>query len=351
MVSIIILNFNGKEFLADCLNSVLKQSYKEFEIIIVDNASSDGSIEFLNKYFSNNPKIKIIKADNNFGFAGGNNYGLKYATGDYIVLLNNDTIVDSDWLKYLVEVIEREDNIGIVQSLVLTEGIPDKYYEINGTINLLGHNIMEIFRIDENGTGEIFIANGCSLIIKKNIVDKFGELFPDEYFAYSEDTYLSLRVKYLGMRIMHNSKSIVHHKGNATFKKQYSSKLFFYRERNRLLNFLLFFNWLFILKYILYLNYNFCIKFIASFFINSYSLKGLFKAYFWIFLNVKWIIGKRKKLRQDFKVNQDIVLGFIASKMFNGDNFFEKIVNNLSFLYCKIFKIHILENRSSNVKL
>lgn len=241
--------------------------------------------------------------------------------------------------------VESDVNIGIAQSLVLTEGIPDRYYKMNGTINLLGHNIMEIFNIDENGKGEILVATGCSLIIKKSILDNFGELFPDDYFAYSEDTFLSLRIKYLGMKIMHNSKSVVHHIGNATFKKQNNSKLFFYRERNRLLNFLLFFDWLFILKYIPYLKYNFWIKFFASFFVKGYSVVGLFKAYFWIVFNWRWIIACRKLLRNNYTAKQDYVLGFITSKLFNGNNVFEKIINTISLIYCKIFRIHILENK------
>lgn len=350
MVSIIIINYNGKEFLADCLKSVMNQSYNDFEIIFVDNGSSDNSLEFVNNNF-NDEKIKIIKSDENLGFAGGNNLGFKYASGEYIVLLNNDTIVEHDWLKYLIEAMESENNIGIVQSLVLTEGIPDKYYKMNGTINLLGHNIMEIFKIGENGIGEILVATGCSMMIKKSIADKFGELFLNEYFAYSEDAFLSLRVKYLRLKILHTSKSIVHHKGNATFKKQKQSKLYFYQERNRLLNFLLFFNWLFILKYLFYLKYNFWLKLFASIFVKKYSLRGLLKAYCWILFNSKWICKTRRKLKVNFITEQDYVLGYVTSKLFNGDNTFERIINTISLLYCKIFRIHILEKSSFNDKL
>jgi len=279
------------------------------------------------------------------GFTGGNNLGLKSASGEYIVLLNNDTLVDRDWLRYLIEAIESEKNIGIVQSLVLTDGIPYKYYKTNGTVNLLGHNIMEVFEINKDGIGEIFQATGCSLIINKNIVDKFGELFPDEYFAYAEDTFLCFRVKYLGKKILHTSRSIVHHKGNATFKKHNASKLFFYQERNRLLNFFIFFDNIFFVKYIPYLIFNFCLKFSASLFIKKYSLAGLFKAYFWILFNYKWINAERRKLREKFIMKDEYVLGYITSKLFNGENVPERAINFLSLLYCKLFRIRILENK------
>jgi GT2 family glycosyltransferase len=184
MVSILILNYNGKEYLEECLLSVLSQSYTDFEIILYDNCSSDGSVEYVKENF-NDKRIKTISSEINHGFAGGNNEALKYASGDLIVLLNNDTVVDKEWLSELIKCLNESENAGMVQSLVITEGIPKKYYEKNGTINLFGHNIMEVFEIDKNGIGEIFQVNGCSLIIKKKLLDVIGGLFPYEYFAYA----------------------------------------------------------------------------------------------------------------------------------------------------------------------
>ena len=219
--SIIIVNYNGKHLLRECFDSVLAQSVKDFELILVDNGSTDGSVDYVVSNYSDK-RIKLALSKQNLGFAGGNNLGYKHATGEYIVLLNNDTKVNEDWLKGLLDEIERDDNIGIVQSLVITEGVPAEYYKKNGTINLLGHNVMNFFEINEDRTGEIFQANGCSLIIRWVLVEQLGGLFPDEYFAYAEDTYLSFKVKFYGKKIMHTSGSIVYHKGNATAKEQVS---------------------------------------------------------------------------------------------------------------------------------
>lgn len=128
---------------------------------------------------------------------------------------------------------------------------------------------MEAFDIGEDNIGEIFQATRCSLITRKNFVYSLGGLFWDEYFAYAEDTYLCFKVKFYGQRIMHTSKSLVHHKGNTTSLKQKSSLLYFYQERNRLLNFLLIFSKNFLIKYIPYLVFNFIFKFCASFFIKN----------------------------------------------------------------------------------
>ncbi|MBL7129408.1 MAG: glycosyltransferase family 2 protein [Ignavibacteria bacterium] len=343
MISIIILNYNGRDFLEGCLDSVLGQTFNDFEIIFVDNNSTDDSINFIKSNFSDN-RIKIVVSEKNLGFAGGNNLGLKNTSGEYIVLLNNDTVVDKDWLKYLYELINSDETIGIAQSLVITEGIPSKYYEKNGTVNILGHNIMEIFDIGEDGIGEIFQATGCSLIIRKNLSHEIEGLFLDEYFAYAEDTFLCFKVKFFGKRIMHTSKSLVHHKGNATFKKQKSTSLYFFQERNRLLNFLLFFSKPFLIKYIPYLIFNFFIKLFASLFEKKYSAIGLIRAYFWLTTHYKWIKEQRHKLNKLKTVDDNEVLKFLSGKIFNGDNFLERVINYFSLVYCKLTRIFVIEN-------
>ncbi len=342
-VSILILNYNGKYFLKDCIESVLAQSYQDFEIIFVDNASVDGSLEYVRDNFKSE-KLIIQAAESNLGFAGGNNFGFKYAKGSFIVLLNNDTIVDKDWLKNLVETIQSDEKIGIVQSVVYTEGIPDKYYKKNGTINIFGHNIMEVFEIGDDGIGEIIQATGCSLIVRKDLLDKTGGLFPVEYFLYAEDTFLSLKAKFSGYKLFHNSNSVVHHKGSGTTKKQIPSEIYYYQERNRLLNFLLFFDTAFIIKYIPLLASNFKLKFFICIFSRKYSLNGLFRAYFWLLKNISWIKQQRKIINKYKFVSDDEVLKFISCKYFNGNNILERMVNSLSLFYCKITRLKVLEN-------
>lgn len=340
--SIIIVNYNGKHLLKECLDSVLAQSVRDFELILVDNGSSDGSVDYVVTNYSDK-RIKFALSKENLGFSGGNNLGYKYATGEYIVLLNNDTKVNADWLKGLLEIMEKDESIGMAQSLVITEGVPAEYYKKNGTINLLGHNVMDFFVINEDGIGEIFQANGCSLIIRWTLVEELGGLFPDEFFAYAEDTYLSFKVKFYGKKIMHTSSSIVYHKGNATAGQQVPSLLYFYRERNRLLNFILFFPGIFQFKYLPFLAFNFWVKFFLSMFSPNYSLSGLLKAYIWLLSNPKWIRENRRLLEGYEKVKPDQVLKFISGKVFNGNNIIERIANTFSVLYCRITRIKVFE--------
>lgn len=322
----------------------MMQSFTDFQIVFVDNNSVDGSVEFIKENYSSD-KIKIIISDDNLGFAGGNNLGFKHCAGEYIVLLNNDTTVDKDWLKNLIDCIDADESIGMAQSLVLTEGIPGKYYKKNGTVNLLGHNIMEIFEIGKDGLGEIFLAGGCSLIIRRSLSEELNGLFLNEYFAYSEDTYLCFKVKFRGLKIYHTSKSIVHHKGGGTSENRKASYLYFYQERNRLLNFLLFFPNSFLIKYIPYLIFNLFMKLSASVVSKKYSAVQLIKAYWWLLTNQKWIRENRALLKSIKLTDDNYVLNYLSGKIFNGDNGFEKVINSISIGYCKVTGIKIMENK------
>lgn len=334
-VSIIILNFNGLKFLKDCIDSVLNQTYKNYEIIFVDNASVDESVKFVQENYKS---VKILSLDKNIGFAGGNNRGCEIAQGEYIVLLNNDTIVDSNWLVELVKEIQKP-NVGVVSSFVKTEGIPEKYYEMNGTLNLVGHNIMRIF----SDTTEIFYPNGASMIFRK---DEFSPPFDEEYFIYSEDAYFGFRVRFKNKEVKQAINSKVIHLGSQTTKNFKNSFVTYYQERNRILNLLIFFSIKTILKLIPLFLLNATIKLLISLISRRYSLNGLIRAYTYLIFNFRRIRNKRKNLEKsvNFK-NENLVLSKMTSKLTNGESKVEEIINKISYFYCKIFRIYTYEFR------
>jgi GT2 family glycosyltransferase len=331
-LSIIIVNYNGKHFLGDCLSSVLEQTDSSCEVIVVDNASSDGSVEYLQKTF---PSVRLIISTINRGFAGGNNLGVKESRGENIILLNNDTIVKPGWLKGLLSTLN-DPAVVSASSLIKTEGIPERYYEKNGSVNFLGHNIMRIF--DE--PTDIFFAGGASMIFRKDIL---GLPFDEEYFVYGEDVYLGLRSRFMGYQVKHTNESRLDHFGSGTSKKEKSAFLTFYQERNRILNTMLFFSPSTILKVIPFLAVNFCAKIAAGLAGEKYSVSGVVRAYSWIVFHIPLIRRKRSMLQKERKVADDAVIRYMTGKLTNGESFAGRVVNSVSIFYCRIVQLRVIE--------
>lgn len=122
LVSIVIVNLNGGELIVNCVRSVLGTNYRRFEVVVVDNGSTDATIDTIQNIIRKAPTcVKLIKNQRNLGFAEGNNVGVSSSNGKYIVFLNSDTIVDPNWLQDMVALLEKEQNIAVVQSLLLTK--------------------------------------------------------------------------------------------------------------------------------------------------------------------------------------------------------------------------------------
>lgn len=197
--SVVILNHNGEEFLKECLDSLEKQAYPNYEIIVVDNASTDSSIKLIER---NYPWVRVIKSKTNLGYAGGNNLGIENARGNYIVILNNDTAVDKHWLEELVGIAESDRKIGIVGGKVYYFDCPNKIQSIGGRLHEWNNFILFGSRIGENQEdigqyekcGEIDYALGCAFLIKKEVLENIG-LFDEKYFIYNEEIELAYRAK------------------------------------------------------------------------------------------------------------------------------------------------------------
>lgn len=330
-VSIIILNYNGKQFLKECITSVLAQSYTDFEIIFFDNASTDGSAQYVKDNFIDS-RIKVIESPQNFGFAGGNNEALKHCGNDLIVLLNNDTKAEKDWLKFLVEAVKERNTIA--SSFVITEGIPEKYYETNGSVSYLMYNVMNIFpKIEDE-----FYPNGASVIFRRS---EIGEPFDSDYFYYGEDVYLGLRARFKGMKIKFVKDSVVHHYGGGT--ESSSEKKTFYRERNRFLNLYTFFSIGFLVKMVPYITFNHTVKILISLFSRKYSFTGMLKAFFWFYVNIPAITKKRRALSTEKTVDEKEVIMHMTSKIFNHEGSPQRLFNGISYVYSRLVGLKPIE--------
>lgn len=231
LVSIIILNWNGKEHIGECLSSVLASNYPTFEIIVVDNASTDGSIDIIKQ----TEKVILIQNQCNAGFAAGNNIGFSAAKGKYVVTLNNDTTVEPDWLNEPVRRFENEEKTGLISCRQMD------YYK-RELINGLYHYPDEKLLFRSKGFGEklnhehlkagyVISANGASSIFRKEMLDSIGG-FDERFFAYHEDCDIGMRAFLAGWNCLYVPEAVIYHKEGASFKKK-NNTFNYYFHRNR----------------------------------------------------------------------------------------------------------------------
>ena len=225
IVSIVILNWNGWKDTIECLESLYQINYPNFNIIVVDNASKDESVLKIKEYFqiegageSVNDDFTLIENNENYGFAEGNNIGIEYAINyknpDYILLLNNDTIVNKNFLEEMVKVAEKNVNIGSVQSILLKPG--GKRVDSMGQelTTWSARDVGMDSEYDESiGDMEIFGACAAAALYRTDILEDLG-LFDKDFFAIYEDVDLSWRIRLAGYKSILAVNSLVFHKRN-----------------------------------------------------------------------------------------------------------------------------------------
>ena len=300
MVSVVILNFNGKKFLSKCLSSLFKSDYPNFEVILVDNASTDESIELVQRYFCQYSNLRIICNNRNLGFAEGNNIGAKAAKGKYVVFLNNDTEVDPEWLKELVMVLESDETIGAAQSKLLL--FDRKTIDSAGDfINFYGKGWMrgcgEEDKDQYDRIDEIFSARGAGMIVRRQILRKV-DYFDSDFFMICEDIDLCWRVRLNGYKVVFVPRSIIYHFGSGTRKKfERPAQSQYYNTRNSLVMLIKNYN----LKNLLMGAIVNALVELTLFSISlpsrkTYNLSRL-RALSWILLNFQYVWRKRLRVR------------------------------------------------------
>lgn len=220
-VSIVIPNYNGIQFLTNCLQSLQKQSFESHEIIVVDNASTDGSMLYIKENF---PEVKQIKLDKNYGFSKAVNEGIKQSTSQYVILLNNDTTVDKKFVEELVHVMEESKRIFSCQAKMLqmydTNRIDDAgdYYCSLGWAFARGKDKSALL-YQENS--KIFAACAGAAIYRREVFEQIG-YFDEAHFAYLEDIDIGYRARINGFKNRYAAKSIVYHAGSASSGSRYN---------------------------------------------------------------------------------------------------------------------------------
>jgi GT2 family glycosyltransferase len=228
-LSVVIPHWNGIQHLEVCLDSLRRQTHPSFEVILVDNGSSDGSQAFVRDRY---PEVRLIELGRNLGFTGACNAGIEAAKGDVVVLLNNDTEADPDWLAAIAAAMEADDGIGIVASKMLLFDRRDHFHaagdflRVDGTPGNRGAWQKDVGQFDE--PEDVFSACGGAAAYRRTMLDEIGVL--DQTFFFScEDVDLSWRAHLAGWRVRYVPDAVVYHKLKATGSHETAS---FYDGRN-----------------------------------------------------------------------------------------------------------------------
>ncbi|HPN54680.1 MAG TPA: glycosyltransferase family 2 protein [Candidatus Moranbacteria bacterium] len=229
---VIVLNFNGKDTLNNCLASLYQSDYPNMEIVVVDNNSEDGSFEQAKSFFS---RAHFIKNPTNLGFAKGNNVGIRFALekfAEYVLILNNDTVIEKTTLSFLIQTMKRNPGIGIASPLIFS--INDKVWFAGGKLSWLRMKALHLQNMLSASPYATEYISGCSMLVRKDVFKKIG-LFDERFFLYYEDADFSLRAKKAGFDLCIVPEAKLQHLEQSTMvnhKKFYwlvfSGLLFFY---------------------------------------------------------------------------------------------------------------------------
>lgn len=343
-VSVVILSYNSKEDLKECIPSLISQTYQDFEIIIVDNASTDGSEEFIR---ANYPEIKVVQTGKNLGYAAGNNEGFEVADGEYIVVINPDTVADPKWLAELIRPLKSDPTIAATTSKILIHHQKDR---INTCANTAHYTGLTFCRGLNKSASEldnyqpVGAVSGCSFAIRRDMLMNING-FDSDFFLYQEDADLSWRIRFAGGKIMYVPESIIYHK----FKLSIAPQKEFFLERNRYLILLKNFSLKTLLLLLPALIVTEIVTMSHAILSGPKYLKNKLNAYWWIIGNYNLVLRKRSETISKKKISDSVFFEYLDWKIPFEQvitepmicNTAELIFNSFYRVYSKIIKIAI----------
>ena len=325
-IAVIIVSFNGKSYLGDCLRCLEEQTLAPEKVIVIDNNSKDGSVEFLKEYsLKTELNLEFIFSKENLGFTGGNNLGMKKALEekmDYIFLLNQDTEMEKDTLGKLLEAADREKDLFCLQPLILFADRKDVVQTAGDRIHFLGFGYLgdylvrlEDFKKKIKRREEIPYASGAAMFIVSDALREVG-FFDEDYFLYHEDMDLCLRARILKKKILLVPQAFVYHK----YKSGITPLKWSYSERNRHLMLLKFYK---LPTLFLIFPYWFAAEIGSLIFsISIRALNSKIKGYFEIFSLLPKFLKKRKEIQKIRKIkDKELVSCFDGEFKFVGFHF------------------------------
>jgi len=322
-VSVIILNYNGLRYLrgrlSDSLRSVLNSNYFDFEVLFVDNGSSDDSVEFVNREFGKDPRLRIIGLPRNYGYPLGNNIGAMQANkrSKFLIFLNSDVEVTPSWMIRLVSSMEEDIAVGAAQPKILLWRDRSRINSVGMLLTPLGRTVgpsgpsTGLYELDKgqyNRKREIFSVLGAAFIVRRDLFFRVGA-FDGDYFLYGEEIDLCWRIWLAGYKVMLCPNSIVYHYegGTAGSVRRMTPMRAYYGERNRLATLIKNYELVNVLKYAPLL----IIWSYATFTVQALRIRSplflvqLTRAYLEVLIGARHIVSKRHFIQGSLRLLSD----------------------------------------------
>ncbi|NQU27554.1 MAG: glycosyltransferase family 2 protein [Candidatus Marinimicrobia bacterium] len=331
LISIIVLNYNGKQFLKECFDSLLAATYQQVELLMVDNASTDDSVEYIQR---NYPQVKVVNSGGNIGYSAGNNAGIAEAAGKYVLLLNNDIEVTPGWLEPIIEEFESDPRIAAVQPKIrhMLERDSFEYAgAAGGMIDIFGFPFMRgrVFYTTEKDLGQydtnidLFWTSGAAMAIRKDVLEKSG-LLDNDFVHHMEEIDLCWRILLQGYRLRIRTDSVIYHYAGGTIKA-WSFKKEYWNHRNSI--FMMMKNYsssrlAVMLTVRLLLDILVVVKSVLVF--DTLKISAIVQAHGWLFDNLPMILRKRRAVQRNRVVSDQALDKFMYHRSVAIDYFLGK---------------------------
>lgn len=308
LVSVLILTFNHTDLLNKCLRSVLKSDYSNLEFIVSDNGSKEDISGFVKKNYPSQ-KIKVVRLEENKGLTGGFNFGFKFCRGKYVMLLSNDTKIEKHAISLMVEMMEKDSEIGIISPKIIQMKNPNYLHNAGSFMTYTGflYHFGLLQNKDNNKYQKsyyIFSCNGAGFLIRRKAAKLCG-LFDEDFFFFYDDSDLSHRIWLAGYTIVYCPKAFLWHLWSATMQGA-NPQIWYFSHRNHISSFIRNLSF----PYLILLLFNFNLLLIFWFIMNIAKLRfdvasALPKAYLWHILNIRETLKKRKFVQSKIRKVSD----------------------------------------------
>lgn len=307
LVSVSVVNYNGRRFLPEFFVSLFGQTYRNFEVIFVDNDSADDSIEYVKANF---PQVKIVENKDNSGYAEGNNIGFRHSAGEYILVINNDTILKEDLIEKLVQAFIEIPNLGTVQPMVKLMNEKDRLDACGSFWTNTGFNYhYGIYKKADlpiyNHSFPVYSVKGMCMMIPRKVIEEIG-LFDPDFWCYFEETDFCHRAWLAGYECWYYPKSYIYHFMGGTSTKKPQNMVQFHSFKNRLCSYLKNFGTMEMARILpVYFLFNFIwsVAFLVRFDIPNFLV--VYRAIWWNVVHFGKTMDKRKKIQMEMRKKLD----------------------------------------------